>query len=157
MDRPDNQRWKRRKRREGRQPEWNSPCRIERPRSRPQSYHSQNDLILVIDLGSSSVRASAYMTNGERLEDASVSRGAEQATDGTFDPHALTELTEQVVGDCLERVRSMGGDFRFIAVAWTSFAMSWLGADRSGQPITPVYSYADTRSRFSCRPLAART
>ena len=116
------------------------------PRSRPQSYHSPNDLILVIDLGSSSVRASAYMTNGERLEDASVSRGAEQATDGTFDPHALTELTEQVVGNCLERVRSMGGDFRFIAVAWTSFAMSWLGADRSGQPITPVYSYADTRS-----------
>ena len=122
------------------------PMQDRTPRSRPQSYHSQNDLILVIDLGSSSVRASAYMTNGERLEDASVSRGAEQATDGTFDPHTLTELTEQVVGNCLERVRSMGGDFRFIAVAWTSFAMSWLGADRSGQPITPVYSYADTRS-----------
>ena len=112
----------------------------------PQPEYAPNDLILVIDLGSSSVRASAYRSDGERLEDASVFRNTEQAADGTFDPHALTESTEQVVSECLGRVRRLREAYRFIAVAWTSFAMSWLGADRSGRSITPVYTYADTRS-----------
>ncbi len=107
---------------------------------------SPTDLILVIDLGSSSVRASAYRTDAERLEGASASRPAHQAADGTFDPHELTQLTEEVVGDCLALVRRRPHEFRFIGVAWTSFAMSLLGVDSVGQPVTPVYTYADSRS-----------
>ncbi len=107
---------------------------------------TQNDLILAIDLGSSSIRASAYQTNGERLEDVSAYRYTQQAADGTFDPYTVTELAEQVVSECLERVRALRGEYRFLAVAWTSFAMSWVGVNSSGQPVTPVYTYADTRS-----------
>ena len=107
---------------------------------------SATDLILVIDLGSSSVRASAYGTDAERLEGASASRPAHQAADGTFDPHTLTQLTEEVVGECLALVRRRPREFRFIGVAWTSFAMSLLGVDRDGLPVTPVYTYADARS-----------
>ena len=114
--------------------------------SRPQPEHRQNDLILAIDLGSSSVRASAYRMDGERLEDASDYRPTEQAVDGTFDPAALTALTEEVISECLARVRRLRGGHRFVAVAWTSFAMSWIGVDGSGRPISPVYTYADTRS-----------
>lgn len=104
------------------------------------------DLILVIDLGSSSVRASAYRTDGERLEDASESRPTHQAPDGTFDPIALTRLTEEVVSECLASLRGRRRGFRLIGVAWTSFAMSLLGVDRAGRPVTPVYTYADSRS-----------
>ncbi len=107
---------------------------------------SQQDLILAIDLGSSSVRASAYRLDGARLEESTAFRNTEQAVDGTFDPHRLTALTEEVIDDCLERVRNMTDATRFIAVAWTSFAMSWIGVDPTGRPVTPVYTYADARS-----------
>lgn len=113
--------------------------------STPQAT-AVNDLILTIDLGSSSVRASAYYTTGAPVEGISEYRYIRQAADSTFDPNTITELTEQVVSDCLERLRELRGEYRFLAVAWTSFAMSWLGVNRNGQPVTPVYSYADTRS-----------
>ena len=104
------------------------------------------ELILAIDLGSSSVRASAYQLNGARLEETTEFRDTEQQVDGTFDPHILHELTEEVVDDCLARVREMPGAHSFIGVAWTSFAMSWLGVDLVGQPVTPVYTYSDALS-----------
>ena len=104
------------------------------------------ELILVIDLGSSSVRASAYRMDGERLDGATGSRTVRQDADGTFDPESLTRLTEAVVDDCLVSLRGRRRDFRLIGVAWTSFAMSLLGVDRNRRPVTPVYSYADSRS-----------
>ncbi len=107
---------------------------------------SRQDLILAVDLGSSSVRASAYCLNGSRLEDSTEFRNTEQSLDGTFDPHILTALTEEVISGCLARVRTLTDNPRFIAAAWTSFAMSWLGVDRAGRPVTPVYTYSDARS-----------
>ena len=106
----------------------------------------ERDLILVIDLGSSSVRASAYNLNAERLDDSTAFRHTQQALDGTFDPHILTTLTEEVVSDSLASVRRLRPGARFAAVAWTSFAMSWLGVDREGRPVTPVYTYSDASS-----------
>ncbi len=108
--------------------------------------NSAAELILVIDLGSSSVRASAYRTDGERLDGATGSRTVQQDADGTFDPELLTRLTESAVDDCLASLRGRQRDFRLIGVAWTSFAMSLLGVDRNRRPVTPVYSYADSRS-----------
>ncbi|MDE0143769.1 MAG: FGGY-family carbohydrate kinase [Caldilineaceae bacterium] len=107
---------------------------------------SQQDLILAVDLGSSSVRASAYLLDGTRLEETTAFRNTRQSADGTFDPHILTELTEEVISDCLARTRILADNPRFIAAAWTSFAMSWLGVDRAGRPVTPVYTYSDARS-----------
>ncbi len=106
----------------------------------------RQDLILAIDLGSSSVRASAYHLNGTRLEETTEFRNTEQAVEGTFDPQILTELTEAVIDDCLAHVRKLAGSNHFIGVAWTSFAMSWLGVDPTGQPVTPVYTYSDALS-----------
>ena len=106
----------------------------------------RQDLILAIDLGSSSVRASAYHLNGPRLEETTEFRNTEQAVEGTFDPQTLTELTEEVIDDCLARVRKLAAKPRFIGVAWTSFAMSWLGVDPTGLPVTPVYTYSDALS-----------
>lgn len=107
---------------------------------------AEQDLILVIDLGSSSIRASAYDLKAERLDDSTAFRHTEQALDGTFDPQVLTVLTEEVVNDCLASVRKHRPSPRFAAVAWTSFAMSWLGVDSAGRPVTPVYTYSDASS-----------
>ena len=112
----------------------------------PQPAESPRQLILAVDLGSSSVRATAYQTNGLRLEGTTEFHPTEQSNDGTFDPQILAALTEEVITGCLKRVRSLGSDFQFIASAWTSFAMSWLGLDAAGNPVTPVYTYADARS-----------
>ena len=112
----------------------------------PSGEDSQLDLILAVDLGSSSVRASAYFLNGTRLEETTEFRNIEQSADGTFDPHVLTGLTEEVISDCLARVRRVKNHSRFVATAWTSFAMSWLGVDASGRPVTPVYTYSDALS-----------
>ncbi|MDE0199836.1 MAG: FGGY-family carbohydrate kinase [Caldilineaceae bacterium] len=107
---------------------------------------SQLDLILAVDLGSSSVRASAYHLDGTRLKGTTEFRNTEQSLDGTFDPHVLTDLTEEVISDCLARVRKVTNEARFIAAGWTSFAMSWLGVDSTGQPVTPIYTYSDALS-----------
>ncbi len=107
---------------------------------------SKLDLILVVDLGSSSVKASAYHLDGTRFEETTEYLNTEQSVDGTFDPHVLTDQTEEVISDCLARVRMFTQNARFIAAAWTSFAMSWLGVDSTGQPVTPVYTYSDALS-----------
>ena len=112
----------------------------------PSMNSMEQGLILAVDLGSSSVRASAYLLDGTRLVESTEFRNTEQSVDGTFDPHVLTDLTEQVVSGCLARVRQLTGSASFIAAAWTSFAMSWLGVDSAGLPITPVYTYSDALS-----------
>ncbi len=115
-------------------------------RTSPPCENSQLDLILAVDLGSSSVRASAYLLNGTRLEETTEYRNTDQSVEGTFDPHVLTDLTEEVISDCLARVRDVTNSAHFVAAAWTSFAMSWLGVESSGQPVTPVYTYSDALS-----------
>lgn len=122
----------------------NPANRFQSTDSRPRT--GGQDLILVIDLGSSSVRASAYGLNAERLEDSTAFRQTEQAVDGTFDPQRLTILTEEVIGECLASVRTLHPNAHFAGVAWTSFAMSWLGVDGTGSPVTPVYTYSDASS-----------
>lgn len=112
----------------------------------PLLESAEKKLILAVDLGSSSVRASAYLLDGTSVEESTEFRNTEQSVDGTFDPQVLTEQTEQVVSGCLARVRQLTGSANFIAVAWTSFAMSWLGVDSTGIPVTPVYTYSDACS-----------
>lgn len=108
--------------------------------ARPES------LILAIDLGSSSLKVTPFRTDGERLADLAEARPTQQAADGTFDARALASLAQQAISGCLQRVRALPGEYQFLAVTWTSFAMSWLGVDRDGSPVTPVLTYADTLS-----------
>ena len=112
----------------------------------PYLQSAEQDLILAVDLGSSSVRASAYHLDGTRLDESTEFRNTEQSVDGTFDPLVLTNQTEEVISGCLARVRQLTANANIIAVSWTSFAMSWLGVDSDGRQVTPVYTYSDARS-----------
>ena len=103
---------------------------------------------LAIDAGTSSVRALVFDQHGNPIEgvEAQLPYRIETTPDGgaTFDAGELFDLTVATIdhlagsaSDALEKVAGVGT---------TSFWHSLLGLDRDGNPCTPVYYWADTRS-----------
>ncbi len=105
-------------------------------------------LVLVVDVGSSSVRGALYDARAQRLE-----------ASAAHEPHALAvgadgaaEAPADDVAACVERVidavlgASGGAGGRVAAVGLDTLAATLIGADDSGRPVTPIYTYADSRS-----------
>lgn len=62
---------------------------------------------------------------------------------GEGDAHLIISLVETCLACCLSSLDSIIGTEVIVAkIGFTSFAMSWLGVDASGEPVTPVYTYA---------------
>ncbi|MEZ4834113.1 MAG: FGGY-family carbohydrate kinase [Caldilineaceae bacterium] len=59
--------------------------------------------------------------------------------DGQADANAVRQATERTLDVCLQRLRAERSG-QIVGVGWASFAMSWLGVDGSGKPVTPVYT-----------------
>lgn len=107
--------------------------------------------ILAIDLGTSSVRTALFDARAQPLPGTSahqayrvrhtVTHGAE------LDPAVLLRATRQ----CLRQTRAFTKTAPR-AVAGSAFWHSLLGLNRAGEPITPVYTWADSR----CAEDAAR-
>ena len=94
-------------------------------------------MIVVLDVGSSSLRSSLWALDGSPLgERARI----EQAGTGELEADPLFERVCSV----LDRAAGDGGDVA--AVATSTFWHCLLGLDERGRPITPVYSWADARS-----------
>ncbi|MGH8094347.1 MAG: gluconokinase [Chthoniobacterales bacterium] len=108
-----------------------------RPGARP--------LVLAIDLGTSSVRSalfdeSAQLIPGSRASQIyevrhSVEHGAE------LDPAILLRATQR----CLRHTRGRLKTGSVPAIAGSGFWHSLLGLDRAGEPLTPAYTWGDTR------------
>jgi gluconokinase len=105
-------------------------------------------LVLTIDVGSSSVRAGVSDAQGRsvrgwvsrRLHDLDTDqRGA-----ATVDPVAVAELIESCLDELLPVIARAGR--KIAAVACDTFWHSVMGVDAHGQPTSPVYTWADTRS-----------
>jgi gluconokinase len=98
-------------------------------------------LVLALDLGSSSVRCSAY-------RGADVVAGSQQQSwrrldaDGAVDVTALCEAAEEVMSLCLD---ACGASARVQCVAISCFAMNLVGVDGEGRAVTPLLSYAAQR------------
>ena len=110
-------------------------------------------MILAIDVGSSSARASAYDDSGKTVADLfhRVSYEPAVGRDGTVehDPHRLLDA----VATCVDAVATRGDDVHarrrgreIHAVGVTAFWHGLLGFDRDGRPATPIYMWGDTRS-----------
>ena len=115
-------------------------------------------LILVVDIGSSSTRAALYDA-GARLVPGSLVQAQSTllvAADGTAedDPAAVLER----VTSCIDGVLAAAGPHaRHIgAVGWATYVSNVLGTDAAGRPVTPVYTYADTRGADAARMLRER-
>lgn len=113
--------------------------------------------ILVIDVGTTSTRASLYDARVRCVEGlhAEKPNHLETSPDGgaVFDATRLLEAVVAVIDEVLEKAGSRTDSIA--AVAFDTFVSNVLGLDAAGAPITPVYTYADTRNQEDARALRA--
>jgi gluconokinase len=102
--------------------------------------------VLVLDVGSSSVRALLFSDDARLIPGAEVSEAHQLET---MPPGAATmdalDLRKRIE-NCIDAILShpAARDIRVVGMA--AFVGNMLGLNSAGEPITPIYSYADTRS-----------
>jgi len=103
---------------------------------------------LAVDMGSSSVRCSAYVLRPEGGVTfipgtlAQVKRDAIRP-DGTADAEQVLQDVETVLDASFRLVRAKGLGQYVAVVGFAAFVMNLVGVDQEGRPITPVLTYAD--------------
>jgi gluconokinase len=134
--------------------------------------HRPELLVLAMDIGSSSTRSALFDENGRGLAGTSASR--EYAVRYTADGGAELSpvLLRRASAECLRKTlqaRYASPSLRKIPIAALGASAFWhslLGIDREGRPITPVYTWADSRctddalrlrKEFDERKIHART
>lgn len=113
--------------------------------------------VLALDIGTSSVRAMLFDDAARPVANSVAQRQVRPhtTTDGgaTFDPH---ELLAALCDGIDQVVQSMGPSAaRIGAVAMGTLVGNILGVDADGEPISPVYIYADTRNAQDAQTLRA--
>jgi gluconokinase len=112
-------------------------------------------LILALDIGTSSVRAAVYDEKGERLPDTAVKneREIERTEQGGAEIDAEKALAQvfKAVDDVLALAPEVCARIEYVAMS--CFWHSLVGVDKNGEAITPVLTWADTRSRESVAEL----
>lgn len=110
--------------------------------------NTDSKLILALDVGTSSVRAALYDERADRLDETFVknSRQLTVTDEGGAEINA-DEALQQVV-EVIDEVLIKTGKTaeRIEYVTASSFWHSLVGVDASGNALTPVYGWADTRS-----------
>lgn len=114
--------------------------------------------ILTIDVGTSSIRASIYDQCGRVVDNLGARRGytlyttsdggVEVSGDVLFD--LVVEVIDEVLDQCGRRSSGIAG------VAMSTFWHNVLGVDAQGRTVTPVYTWADTRSVDAAEELCCR-
>jgi len=111
--------------------------------------------ILVIDVGSSSVRANLYDRHARLVENSQAARHVTLHTeaDGTADEDALALAgeVEKVVDAALAKAGARAK--HIAAVGLDTLVFAACGVDAPGKPVTPLYTYADTRARREAQEL----
>ena len=112
-------------------------------------------LILTLDIGTSSVRAMIWDRAGDWVKDweAEIEHTMTVTPDGGVetDPDKLLKRTAKCIDLVLDKA---GKDAASIgAVGISTFWHSLVGVDESGDPVTPLYTWADTRSHAAAAEL----
>lgn len=114
-------------------------------------------LVLTIDIGTSSVRAILFDAAGHVVDDlvAQETHQMETTPDGgaVFDADAVLAHTANAVDSVLNRAGSQAEAIGAVAV--DTLVGNVLGVDEAGKPLTPVYTYADTRNAEAAQVLRA--
>src|SRR5690606_32125089 len=104
---------------------------------------------LGLDIGSSSVRGALFDTRGRMLRGSLARRENRLTAKGNggseVDPAKLFKLVVDVIDEVLEQTTDVTG--LITSIASCAFWHSLVGVDAGGQPVTPIYSWADNRSR----------
>ncbi|HWE64112.1 MAG TPA: gluconokinase [Chloroflexota bacterium] len=114
-------------------------------------------LILTIDVGTSSVRAALYDGQARAIQGLAVQEVHEMRSTPDGGVEVDADQVFQRVCTCIDRALQQAGDLagRIVAVAPTTFWHNVLGVAADGAAITPIYTWADTRSRAAADELRA--
>ena len=112
--------------------------------------------LLVIDIGSSSVRTLLYTDDARLIDDSVRSRRHDFRTgsDGRATVHAAE--IRKLVETCMDEALAHPAAKTIRAVGMASFVGNWLGLDEAGEPCMPTFTYADTRSGAEIPALLAK-
>ena len=109
---------------------------------------AEGPFILSIDIGTSAVKILIFDCRGRAIEDVQWVAAIEVRTsiDGAseVDADALLEVVWQGIDAVLAKVGSLAKEIA--GVASCTFVGNIMGVDRSGKPLTPIFTYADTRA-----------
>jgi gluconokinase len=114
-------------------------------------------LVVALDVGSSSARALAFDDRGRALPlERQVEYEMATTPDGgvEIDADRLVALTAEALDGLLAGLGRRAGDVA--AVATTTLWHTVLGVGADGRPLTPLYSWADTRSARAVEALRGR-
>ena len=106
---------------------------------------NKDKAVLVLDIGTSFVKIGLFDINANPIKDHQIKfeHWMTIKSDGTyiFNPFESAELIERGLDELLER----SNKYEIIAVSTDTMASTILGLDKNNNPITEVYTYADTR------------
>ena len=120
------------------------------------------DLILAVDIGTSSVKAQLFAIDPDTKNPSPLEglccTAAGSAPHG--DAAALKQRTERCMTGCLKALRRLAPYHkrRVVGVSFASLSACWVGVDAAGAPVTPLLTYAaaDAASARAASDVAAR-
>jgi len=108
----------------------------------------ESPFVLAVDIGSSSVKAGLFDARARSVSgvEATISHTQTVASDGTSEEDAdqMRIATEQAIDSVMEKAGCRSSEI--IGVGFDCMSSTVVGVDSDGNAITPVYTYADTRS-----------
>jgi gluconokinase len=108
-------------------------------------------VILALDIGTSSTRSAIYDATGERIlaTTAQFSYPLHSAQDGRaeIDPADIDRAVTRAFEATLAAWRKLKSPLPITGIGVSCFWHSLLGLDAQGKPITPIYTWADSRCR----------
>lgn len=123
---------------------------------------SSEVLVLAIDMGTSSTRSALFDQNGRHF----ARTTAQQKYSVAYDREGGAELSPRTLlaaaRRCVRETQRLQGETAALrsipisAVAGSGFWHSLLGLDENGKAITPIYTWADSRSERAARRLRSK-
>ncbi|MGC3988440.1 MAG: gluconokinase [Chthoniobacteraceae bacterium] len=108
--------------------------------------------MLAIDLGTSSTRTALFDLRGRRLLESTAQHGYPLLTTPEGGAELDPRVLEKTLHRCLRETLKHADGARITAVGGSCFWHSMIGVNERNEPLTPVYTWADSR----CREDAAR-
>src|SRR3712207_1604239 len=107
-------------------------------------------LILALDVGTSSTRTILFDRDAQMVEGQEVKRPYRLRTTPDGGVEADADELVAIAADAIDEALRMAGPLAgsIAAVGISCFWHSLMGIDRDGRALTPVYSWADTRSEI---------
>ena len=105
--------------------------------------------ILAVDIGSSAVKAGLYDADANALPQTLASIPHQQQTDADGTHIESAEDIQSAVETAIDEVLALAGEEagNIAAVSFDAMASTIVGVDARQNPVTPVFTYADTRTR----------